>query len=172
MYTIKEFSQIIGVSTQTLRVGRKNNSPKYIEPAYICPNTNYRYYVDSQAYAYNKNNYVIGYISIDENEEFSTEIVENFKRDLNNLGVNYKLLVNRKYSSNTIKENNALKELLSDLNEKKTYHILTKDSFISQDELDIIELYLEACNSTVKLKDICDFSKLSKISLRGINSDE
>lgn len=166
MYTIKQFANLIGVkSTQTLRNWETKDK---LKPIYISPTTQYRYYVDSQAYELDSSKFIVAYISQGKKDEDISRL-ENQIKDLN---INYKILINSS-NSNSLLENKALKLLLKYLKEGQTYTVLIKEDLINQKELEIIKLFIESCYKNIQVKAINEFTTSKNIKcIQGGNFNE
>lgn len=150
MYKIKEFADMLGVTPATLRNKDKNG---LLRPSYIKPGSQYRLYSDELAYIYDKNRYILAYLSQTEDFDF----VENFKRKLDGLNVKYKLFINEDKNTDFY-YNHSIKELLKEASCDNTYTVLYDEKNISEKDLKIIKFYINACLSYIKIKKIEDFS--------------
>lgn len=150
MYKIKEFADILGVTPATLRNKDKNG---LLRPSYVKPGSQYRLYSDELAYIYDKNRYVLAYLSQTEDSNF----IEEFKRKLDKLNVKYKLFINEN-KDNDFYFNQSIKELLKEASCNNTYTVLYDEKNITEKDLKIIKFYINACLSYIKIKKIEDFS--------------
>lgn len=150
MYKIKEFAEILGVTTKTLRNKDKEG---LLKPSYINPKNNYRLYSDELVYRYDNKKYIIAYLSYTDN----VREIRLFESYLDSLKIEYKLFVNKSKSKNFL-TNEALKALLRDVNSNNSYHVLYDEENIKLDDLNLINFYIDSCHPNMKVKTIEDFT--------------
>lgn len=160
MYKIKEFAEMLNVTTCTLRNKHKNG---LLVPSCVKPGTNYRLYSDELAYIYDDNRYILAYLS----KTKDSEVIDCFKDKLDSLNVKYKMFVGDKSSSDYF-NNNAIKELLIEASNKKTYTVLYDEKNILEQDLKLIKFYLNTCFSYIKIKKLEDFSLEKSLELVGV----
>lgn len=160
MYKIQEFADMLGISSKTLRNKDKKG---LLTPSYVKPGSQYRLYSDELAYRYDSSRYILAYLS----QTDDVDTIENFKRELDLLNVKYKIFTSE--NSNTDFFNNkAIRELLKEASDNKTYTVLYDEKNIVEKDLKVIKFYLNTCLPYIKIKKIEDFSLEKSSELMGV----
>ena len=157
MYKIKEFADMIGVSTKTLRNKDKKG---LLTPTYVKPGCQYRLYSDELAYIYDNSRYILAYLS----QTGDIDVIEGFRDKLDSLNIKYKIFISDNLSVDCF-DNNAIRELLKEANANNTYTVLYDEENVLERDLKAIKFYLNTYLSYIKIKKIEDFSleKSSKL---------
>lgn len=149
LYKIKDFARILEVTPATLR--NKHRSGEFI-PSFVDPSSSHRFYTDELAYRFNSNKKVLVYIN-----KYDKHNIEMFHEKLMLLDINFKVF-EKDGDIIDYRNNKALRDLLLDISNKDTYTVVYDSSTILEDDLKLINFYIESCRPNIQLKDYKDFS--------------
>lgn len=149
MYKTNDFANMLGITSKTLRAKHKSGE---LVPTYINEKNNYRFYSDELAYKYNNNKYVLVYTSKKDNDRINL-----FTKNLRALNIKFKTFANNGDSIG-FNNNEAIKEILQEVNKQNTYTIIYDKYSTSNKDIEVIEFYLNACFPFIKIKDVDEFS--------------
>ena len=149
LYKIKDFARILEVTPATLR--NKHRSGEFM-PSFVDPNSSHRFYTDELAYRFNSNKKVLIYVN--KNDKHNIKM---FHEKLISLNIDFKIL-EKDNGITDYTSNKALRDLLLDISNKDTYTVVYDSSNILNDDLKIINFYIESCRPNIQLKDYRDFS--------------
>lgn len=157
MYTIKQFADILGVSSRTIR---NMNKDSRLKPAYACKNTRDKFYSDSQIYSVKPNMYIVGYIA---KKNANEATIDEFENELESLKVPYKLFIDTE-SDGELRNNSTIKEILKVLFKGETLTILTKnEKSLNLDIQILLEILIESCFTSVQIKPISKFTTIEDV---------